>query len=90
MRLKRSYARAGIMLNAVALVISIVLFFIPSSKILWQCCVWIALNMMVVSQIISFKYFRCPYCGKHTVVPQWSKSGTKHCNECGKLFVYDK
>lgn len=88
--LKRSYARACIVMNAVALVIFIVLFFMDSRMTLWQVCFWTAWSMVVVPLIIRFKYFKCPNCGKGDAVLQWSKSGTKHCKKCGKPFEYDK
>ena len=43
-----------------------------------------------VSFIIRFKYLKCPNCRKFTVPLQWSKNGTRACDECGKVFEYDK
>lgn len=88
--LKRSYARVSIMLNIVALAIFIILFFMPSNNTLWQCCIWIAWSMVVISLVIRFKYFKCPSCGKGDAMPQWLKSGNKHCKKCGKPFEYDR
>jgi hypothetical protein len=43
-----------------------------------------------VSYRIRFKYLKCPNCRKFTVPLQWSKNGTRACDECGKVFEYDK
>ncbi len=44
----------------------------------------------IVSYGIRFKYLKCPRCRKFTVPLQWSKNGTRACDECGKVFEYDK
>lgn len=88
--LKRSYARAYIVMSSVSIVLLISYFFMDWSWEFLEYYFWIAWSIGVIAQIIKYKYLRCPYCGKVTVKPQWSKSGTQKCSNCYKVFEYDK
>lgn len=44
----------------------------------------------LTSYRIRFKYLKCPNCRKFTVPLQWWKNGTRACDECGKVFEYDR
>ncbi len=88
--LKRSYARAYIVLYYIVIVIFIISFFIDKQSVLREILSWTLLVLWVAVLIIRLKYLRCPYCRKLTVEPQWSKSGTQECSNCYKIFEYDK
>jgi len=88
--LKRLYARAYIVMMSVAFVIFAITSFMYNRSSLREFFVWTVWILFVGSQIIRFKYLRCPYCRKFTVIPQWSKSGTRECSNCYKVFEYDK
>ncbi len=88
--LKRSYARAYILMNSLGYVLFIINFFMNKKYALREGLIYAALVLWGVSFIILLIHLRCPDCGKMTVKPQWSKSGTQECSNCGKVFEYDK
>ncbi|KAF5050618.1 hypothetical protein [Anaerotignum sp.] len=88
--LKRSYARAYIVLYYLVIVIFSITFFIERQSVLREILSWTLPVLWIAVLIIRLKYLRCPYCRKLTVEPQWSESGTQDCINCGKVFEYDK
>lgn len=89
--LKRVHARVYIVMSSISVVLLIIyLFFIDWRWEYRWYYFWTAWSIGVISQIIKYKHLRCPYCEKVTVRPQWSKSGTQECSNCGKVFEYDK
>lgn len=88
--LKRSYARAYIMLYYMVIVIFIISILSSRQSALREILSWALLVLWVAVLTIRLKYLRCPYCGKLTVEPQWSESGTQECSNCRKVFEYDE
>ena len=88
--LKRSYARAFIMLYYLVIIIFFISFFIEWQTVLREIISWTLLVLWIAVLIIRLKYLRCPNCRKLTVEPQWSESGIQECINCGKVFEYDK
>ncbi len=89
--LKRSYRKVVIMLYVVSFVILFIAYFSNGDNWLHGSSGFvIAMIFQGVALFFKNKYLRCPYCGKEYAPLQWSKSGIKYCEKCGKPFEYDK
>ena len=86
--LKRRYARISIVLTVLGLAI-LLLFRTYYGHVYEIVFVYIGAALSITGMIIGFIFMKCPSCGKRSAMPQWSKSGTRHCIYCGECFVYD-
>ena len=89
--LKRSYARAFILMNRISLAVFLVAYYYLrddfDKKIF---CLYIMLAWSVVMILFRCIFLRCPHCKKVVAPLQWSGNGTKYCKNCGKPLEYDR
>ncbi len=88
--LKRSYARACIVLLVINLIIVLAMLFLkqyPVLEIVLACTVVVLFGCVTIIRCV---FLRCLHCGKTTAPLRLPKGETVYCPKCGKPFEYDK
>ena len=83
-KLSRRRARAIILLSLLGLLAAVL-----GAALYMREAVLAGMGAMLTGVLLRFFLLTCPNCGYHAAVPQWRKSGTVHCPQCGELFEYD-
>lgn len=88
--LKRSYARACIVLLGINLLIVLAMLFLEQYPVLEIVLACIAVILFFCVTFIHCAFLRCLNCRKYVAPLRWSSNEIIYCPKCGKPFEYDR